>query len=274
MAIKLWENGTPGFNAVAEAEEPNLTPYIVNTDKPVGCVIVCPGGGYGHLAFHEGEPVAQMLNEGGIHAFVLRYRLSPAHHHPAMQQDVNRAVRWVRYHAAEYNIDPEKIATLGFSAGGHLTGVSVTHFDYGLNEGDEGYIDEIDKVSCRPDAGVLCYPVVSFSEKFSHGGSCKNFLGDLASDPAMVDAYSCEKAVRDDTPPCFFWHTATDKGVPVLNTLAMAQALDAKNIPFEVHIFPFGGHGMGLATEERFGPNYHVAQWAGLCVNWLHLLGF
>jgi len=268
MAIKLWENGTPGYNPAAE-EEPNLTPYIVETEKPVGCVIVCPGGGYGHLAYHEGEPIAQMLNASGIHAFVLRYRLSPNHHHPAMEQDINRAVRWVRYHAAQYNINPEKIATLGFSAGGHLTGVSVTHFDYGRDDGDE-----IDKVSCRPDAGVLCYPVVSFAENFSHGGSRKNFLGDLAEDQAMIDAYSCEKAVRDDTPPCFFWHTAADKGVPVLNTFAMAQALYEKNIPVEVHVFPFGGHGMGLATEERFGPNWHVAQWADLCCNWLHLLGF
>ena len=109
MAFKLWENGTPGFNPASEQEEPNLTPYIVDTDKPAGCVIVCPGGGYGHLAYHEGEPIAQMLNASGIHAFVLRYRLSPDYHHPAMEQDINRAVRWVRYHAAEYNINPEKI---------------------------------------------------------------------------------------------------------------------------------------------------------------------
>ncbi len=268
MEFKLWENGTPYYNAETDPGEPTLTPYIVESDKPVGCIIVCPGGGYGHLAYHEGEPVAQMLNASGISAFVLKYRLAPDHKYPAMELDVNRAVRWVRYHAAEYNIAPDKIGTLGFSAGGHLTGVSVTHFDYGRDDGDE-----IDKVSCRPDAGVLCYPVVSFTEKFSHFGSRNNFFGDALTDE-LAEAYSCEKAVRDDTPPCFFWHTAADGAVPVENSLAMASALSAKKIPFEVHVFPFGGHGMGLATEERFGPNWHAAQWAGLCCNWLHLLGF
>lgn len=270
MSIKLWENGTPGFKPEAGQEEPNLTPYIIKTDKPVGCVIVCPGGGYGHLAEHEGKPVAELMNEGGMQAFVLQYRLAPGYHHPAMQEDVNRAVRWVRYHAAEYNIDPEKIGVLGFSAGGHLAGVAVTHYDAGFDGGDE-----IDRVSCRPNAGILCYAVLDFNEKYAHTGTMKNMLAELSENEEMRKFYSCQLQVTEDTPPCFLWHTAADRGVPVENSLMMAAALSEKKVPFELHVFPFGGHGIGLATGYNGRPvDGHIAQWGPLCVKWLHLIGF
>lgn len=261
---KLWENGTPLYNEEYGQPEPTLTPYMAGTagGTKAGCVIVCPGGGYGGRAAHEGEPIAQMYNAAGINAFVLNYRVKP-YRHPAMLWDIQRAVRFVRYNAWKWNINPEKIAVLGFSAGGHLACTGVTLFDYGREDGDE-----IDRVSCRPDAGILCYPVVSFTEPWTHRGSMLNLLGPDAPEELMIQM-SGEKAVRDDMPPVFFWHTGQDNGVPPENSIAMALAMQKKNLPYELHIFPNGRHGLGLAPSIP-----ETAQWAPLSCTWLKSLGF
>ena len=260
--IKLWENGTPYYNEEYGQPETTITPYLLDKPEKHGLVIVCPGGGYVMRADHEGKPIAEMLNAGGISAVVLNYRVAP-YKDPAMLCDVTRAVKYVRYHADEWNIDPEKIGVLGFSAGGHLTVTAITHYNYGCDCGDE-----IDKVSSRPNAGVLCYPVVSFVNKSAHVGSGRTLLGENASEE-MLRKYSGELNVRDDSPPVFMWHTAADAGVPVANCLDFATALQEKNIPFELHVFPNGVHGLGLAPGDP-----HVAQWAGLLVNWLKMYGF
>ena len=264
MDIKLWENGTPLFDESFGQPEPTLTPFLLPTYKEGqthGCVIVCPGGGYSGRAEHEAWPIAKMLNEGGISAFVLNYRVSP-YRYPAELYDIQRAVRLVRFRAGEFGIDPEKIGVLGFSAGGHLATMGVTQYDGGLDCGDE-----IDRVSCRPNAGILCYAVISLGIN-THGGSRDNLLGRPA-DPDLVRKLSGELAVKDACPPVFMWHTAEDGAVPVQNSLNMALALREKNIPFELHVFPHGAHGLGLAPSMP-----DVAQWSSLCVNWLKGLGF
>lgn len=261
--IKLWDNGTPYYDPALGQEETTLTPYLVKDGrKDKGLVIVCPGGGYAGRADHEGEPVAKMLNAAGISAVVLNYRVAP-YRHPAPLTDANRAVRFVRYHAAAWEIDPKKIGILGFSAGGHLAVSACEHFDAGLVDGDE-----IDKESSRPDAGIFCYPVVTFHKPFAHIGSRNNLLGD-EENKELDDLLTGEDNVPDDCPPCFLWHTAEDNGVPVENSLMLSAALSKKKIPFELHIFPKGWHGLGLAEN-----NESVRQWAPLLVKWLKGYGF
>ena len=260
---KLWENGAPLFDPEIGQPEPTLTSYLLegaqSDGSRRGCVIVCPGGAYWGRADHEGRPIAEMLNEAGISAFVLNYRVQP-YRYPVERYDVNRAVRYVRYYADKFEIDPEKIGVLGFSAGGHLAVMSVEQYDYGMENGDE-----IDKISSRPDSGILCYPVVTLEKSFTHEGTRDALLG-TPNDPELAKKLSGEVSVRDDMPPIFMWHTAADGGVPVLNSLKLSEELYEHKIPFALHVFPFGQHGLGLAPG-----NPHVAQWAPLLVNWLKL---
>ena len=248
--IELWSREKiPLFREEYGQEPPALDPRIVDGAK--ACVIVIPGGGYEMIASdHEGEQIAAKLNENGISAFILRYRLRP-YSHPAMQYDVNRAVRVVRSLAGKYGYDENKIAVLGFSAGGHLAATALTHFDHGRDDGDE-----IDRLSCRPDMGILCYAVIQIADKFTHEGTSRNILGG-SDDRELAEYLSAEKAVKDDTPPCFIWHTAEDNAVPCENSLLFAAALSEKKIPFELHIYPEGHHGIGLGEREY----PHSAEW-------------
>ncbi len=259
--IKLWENGAPLFDETIGQEEPSITPYLIESDKPVGCVIVFPGGAYLGRAGHEGEPIAKMLNDAGFHAFVLNYRVAP-YHYPVMLYDEQRAIRYVRYHAKEFNIDPEKIGVLGFSAGGHLAVMAMQQYDLGLSEGDE-----IDRVSCRPDAAVLCYPVVSLlKEGHGHMGSAGYLLGDQGH---LAKSLSGEYNVKENDPPVFIWHTSDDEGVHVANSLNLGVALREKGIQFEMHIYPHGHHGLGLAKSDPV-----VSRWTRELCDWLKRLGF
>lgn len=240
----------------------DLTPYLVNTDRPRGAVVVLPGGGYTHLAEHEGEPVARRLNEFGIHALVLRYPVAPARH-PDPLNAAARAVRVVRHHADSWNVLPQKVGILGFSAGGHLASTLATHFD----AGDPASDDPVARQSSRPDAALLCYPVISFGE-YRHNGSMVNLLGEPV-DETLRQSLSNETQVTAETPPCFLWHTSEDRSVPVQNSLDFARALAAVKVPFELHVFPHGGHGLGLAVDDEA-----VGQWSELCGRWLVGLGF
>lgn len=212
-------------------------------------------------AFHEGEPISQMLNTAGIHSFVLNYRVAP-YKYPVQLYDINRAVRYVRYHADKFGIDKNKIGILGFSAGGHLCTMGIENFDYGIDDGDD-----IDKVSSRPDAGILCYAVISMVS-YVNEGSRDSLLGQNY-DQNLAKQLSGENSVRDDTPPVFMWHTAGDSCVPVENSLNMAFSLSKKKIPFEMHIFPEGDHGLGLSESIP-----ETAQWSVLLKKWLLKLGF
>ena len=264
MEIMLWENGAPRYDASFEQKEPALTPYLVDGAK--GAVIVCPGGAYRGLAAHEGEPIALALNAGGISAFVLRSRLTP-YHFPVEMWDVQRAIRVVRARAAEFGIDLNKIGVLGFSAGGHLAGMAATMYDDVDATIENG--DAIDAVSCRPDAAVLCYPVVSMIESCKHEGSCQNLTG-YEDAPADVRArLSLERRVSDTTPPVFLWHTAADTGVPVDNSLLFARAMHAHQRPFSLHVYPDGPHGLGLAKDTPL-----TCGWMDEAIKWLKNLEF
>ena len=249
-------------------ESIDLTFYPAPTAERRGSVIVCPGGGYQGLAAHEGEPVARRLNRAGIAAFLLRYRLTP-NHYPAQLEDASRAVRLVRARADEFNVHRDRIGILGFSAGGHLVTTLATHFD----AGDAAAADPVARESSRPDAVVACYPVVSMTT-LCHEGCRDNLLGPNAPE-ALAREVSNELHVTAETPPTFLWHTAEDAGVPVGHSLLMAEALSRAGVPFELHVFPHGQHGLGLADETSDRGNLPaVAQWAQLCVTWLESLGF
>jgi len=261
--IQLWSTGAPGALGTAPEDIPTLTPFFPNQRANGSAVIVCPGGGYTHLADHEGRPVAEWLNSLGITAFVLKYRIGPKYHHPAPLQDAARAVRLVRSRATEWKIDPKKIGVLGFSAGGHVASTIGTHFD----AGQATAVDPIDRVSSRPDLLVLIYPVITMGP-LTHGGSKKQLIGDNAT-PEMVKLLSNEEQVTKDTPPTFLLHTANDSAVPVENSLNFAAALRKAGVPFEMHIYERGPHGFGLGGEDPI-----LSTWPARCADWLRLQGF
>jgi len=223
-------------------------------------VIVLPGGAYHHHADHEAGAVARWLNSFGLQAFVLRYRLEP---HPAPLQDLQRAVRLVRHQAGCWRVNPDRVGVLGFSAGGHLAATLATHFD----GGDPSAADPVERFGCRPDAVILGYAGICFG-RFRHHGSFQRLLGDNPTE-AQVRDVSCDELVGPDTPPAFLWHTAADASVPVNNSFCFAEALHRHGVPFELHVFPFGRHGLGLARELP-----EVARWTDLCRDWLLRLGF
>jgi acetyl esterase/lipase len=264
----LWPNGAPGALGTAEKDTPTLTPYFAPAAKATGAaIVICPGGGYGGLAPHEGFQYALWLNEQGISAFVLKYRLGPGgYKHPAMMNDVNRAIRTVRANADKWKLDPKRIGVMGSSAGGHLASTAITHFD----GGDANASDPIDKVSSRPDLGILCYPVITMGAN-THAGSKKNLLGDNPA-PKLVELMSNEKQVTKDTPPTFIFHTFADSAVKVENALDFAAALRKNGVSFALHIYPNGPHGIGLGGAQ-WDPE-HRHPWTTQCALWLKEQGF
>jgi acetyl esterase/lipase len=269
--VLLWPQGTPGALGHEPEDVPTLTPYLAPKEKATGAaVVICPGGGYGHLSLeYEGRAVAEWLNTIGVTAFVLKYRLGPRYHHPAMLQDAQRAVRLVRARAAEWGLDPARVGILGFSAGGHLASTAGTHFDAGRADA----ADPIERVSSRPDVMILVYPVITMREK-THAGSKKNLLGDNPT-PELVALLSNEEQVTKETPPAFLVHTMTDPAVPVENTLMFVSALRRAGIPFELHLYERGPHGFGLGTARDGKPADPVlSTWPAHCADWLRLHGF
>ena len=258
--MKLWEKRTPLYNESFGSPEPEMHLYLADGGRTRGCVVVCAGGGYQGRAWHEDKAYAQYLQSRGINAVTVDYRVAP-YTYPTELLDVQRAIRTVRYHAEEWNVLPDKIAVCGSSAGGHLAVMSAEHFDYGKDDGDE-----IDKMSCRPDAAVLCYAVATLG-KYTDRETAENITG---GDRSLRVRLTGEKNVPDDCPPMFIWHTIGDGAVSVENAILMTRALDKKKIPFEAHLFPEGGHGMGLARESA----PHTAQWSGLLIKWLEFNGF
>ena len=258
--VELWPDGAPGAKGEGEADTPTLDIYLPGW-KPAGtAVIVCPGGGYGHLAMeHEGEEVAEWFNARGVAAFVLRYRIAPRYQHPAPLQDAERAIRYVRSHAEKFKVDPDRIGIMGFSAGGHLASTAATHFD----EGDPDADDPVERVSSRPDFAVLCYPVIAMSTEYGHTGSKRNLLGE-DPDPALVEEMSTEKQVTDRTPPTFLFHTNEDQGVPAENSVLFYLALREHDVPAELHIFAEGHHGVGLAPGDPL-----LSVWPRLLAQWM-----
>jgi len=267
-SFALWPEGAPGALGKEDKDTPTLTVFLPEPAKATGAaMVICPGGGYAGLAPHEGVNYALFFNQQGIAGFVLKYRLgSHGYRHPVMLQDAARAVRTVRARAAEWKVDPKKIGIIGSSAGGHLASTLLTHFDAGKADA----ADSIERESSRPDLGILCYAVITMGEH-THRGSRDNLLGKNPS-PELISELSNELHVTKDTPPCFVWHTAEDKAVPVENSLKFAEALRKAGVPFALHIYERGPHGMGLGTKENDPSRWHP--WTKDCVFWLKEHGF
>jgi acetyl esterase/lipase len=261
----LWPNGAPGSQGNEEIDQPSIAPYIVPAGRGTGtAVVVCPGGGYSHLAMdHEGDQVAKWLNSLGVSAFVLKYRLGPKYHHPVELGDAQRAIRTVRAKAAEYRVAPDRIGIMGFSAGGHLASTAGTHFD----AGDASAADPIDRMSSRPDFLVLGYPVISFTTPYTHKGSLQSLLGN-DPDPKLVESLSNELQVTAQTPPTFLFHTTADTTVPVENSVLFYLALRKAGVPAEMHIYERGPHGLGLAPLDEA-----LSSWPSRLAAWLRVHG-
>ncbi|MEO8520092.1 MAG: alpha/beta hydrolase [Acidobacteriota bacterium] len=262
--ILLWAGGAPGALGQADADKPTITAYPAPRGSSGTAVVVAPGGGYGGLAMeHEGKQIAYWYNAMGVTAFVLKYRLGPRYHHPVELGDAQRAIRTVRSRAAEFNILPDRIGMMGFSAGGHLTSTAGTHFDNGKPDA----ADPIDRASSRPDFLILGYPVVSFDPAVTHAGSVKNLLGDNPPQ-ALRDELSNDLKVTPETPPTFLFHTANDPAVPVENSVRFFLALRKAKVPAEMHIFENGPHGVGMALSDPA-----LSEWPTLLLNWLRARG-
>ena len=258
----LWPEGAPGAKSDTPADKPTLTVWLAEPEKAAGtAVVVCPGGGYGGLAVdHEGKQIAQWFNAMGVSAFILEYRhRGRGYGHPAPLQDAQRAIRAVRARAAEFKIDPARIGIMGFSAGGHLASTAGTHFDKGKPDAK----DPVERVGCRPDFMILCYPVIALGEDCTHRGSQRNLLGENP-DPELLRSLSNEKQVTAETPPTFLIHTDEDTGVPPENSVQFYLALRRAKVPAELHVYRTGRHGLGLAASTP-----GTATWPKNCEDWL-----
>jgi acetyl esterase/lipase len=259
--LPLWPDGAPGALGKEDKDIPTLTVYLPDTASATGAaIVILPGGGYGGLAKHEGEGYALWLNQNGVAGLVLKYRLgSNGYRHPIMLQDAARAVRLARTRAADWKLDPKRIGIMGSSAGGHLASTLLTHFDAGKPDAT----DPIERQSSRPDLGILCYAVITMGD-LTHKGSRQNLLGKEPT-PELIDLLSNEKQVTPQTPPCFVWHTYEDTAVPVENSLNFAAALRRAGVPFDLHIYQKGKHGLGLGNGHP---------WSVDCLYWLKVQGF
>lgn len=257
--FSLWPNGAPNTNGIVEQESearanrptnitsPTLTVYVAKNSNGKA-IVACPGGGYVHLAMdHEGHDMAAWFNAQGITYAVLKYRM-PNEHHEVPLSDALQAIRLVREHAEEWNI--EKVGIMGSSAGGHLASTAATH-----------YTDD-----SRPDFQILFYPVISMDLSICHKGSRERLIGKTPTDE-LVQLYSNELKVSAQTPPAFIMHSSDDRVVPVENSLRYYQALVKNNVPASLHCYPTGGHGWGYNDNFKY-----KRQWTGELEKWLREL--
>jgi acetyl esterase/lipase len=265
--IRLWSGAAPSALGDAEKDTPTLTPYWPTPEKASGAAfIVCPGGGYRVLAAHEGEAYAHWLNAQGIAAFVLKYRLTPdGYYVPSALQDATRAMRLLRSEAASWGLDPKRLGMMGSSAGGHLTATLSTQFDAGKPDAT----DPVERISSRPDIAVLCYAFILFDLPDTDRET--RFLGPLLT-PENKSLLSPRLNVRSDTPPTFVWQTVEDGRVVVENALAYASALRVKAVPFDLHLYKNGQHGIGLGNKTYEPGKLHP--WTRDCEFWLKQQGF
>lgn len=253
--IMLWKTQAPYSVYSPTQPQPSLEAFPAEGSR--GAVVVCPGGSYSFKADHEGAPIARLLQSAGISAYVLDYRVAPCHREAPLS-DAKRAIRLLKH------MGYEKVGILGFSAGGHLCCSAATLYDSGNADSE----DPVERFSSRPDAFVPCYAVVTFGQ-YTHMGSRECLLGAEKDDEQLIRRFSAELNVTRDTPPAFLWHTAQDGLVPAQNTLQLAMALRDHDVLFEMHVYPLGHHGIGLAAE-----NPVASQWGGEMCRFLTSLGF
>lgn len=263
-SIEAENQETNQNNVVRNVSKPTLAVFLPPAGTANGtAVIVCPGGGYGVLVIdREGYQVAKALNKLGITAFVLKYRLpsdrTMKDKAVGPLQDAQQAIKTVREKAKEWQVDPAKIGIMGFSAGGHLAATAGTHYD-------SSFVDNPQKTSLRPDFMILVYPVISFLDKIGHKGSASNLLG---PSPAMerVKYFSNELQVASSAPPAYLTHAGDDTVVPVSNSIRFYEALNAKGIATDMHIYAKGEHGYLKV------PSFD--EWFGRCLHWMRTTGF
>ncbi len=263
--ILLWPQGAPGALGTTPEDEPALTVYLPASNPTRTGILIFPGGGYAHRSeIHEGSEIAQWLNQRGVAAFVLRYRLGPRYHHPIELGDAQRAIRYVRSQADKLGVSQQQIGVWGFSAGGHLAATTGTHFDAGKPDSS----DPIEQASDRPDFMVLAYPVISMKAPYVHKGSRLFLLGENP-DPALEESLSDETQVTSQTPPTFLYATTDDTTVPVMNSVMFYSALVAAGVPAEMHLFQHGRHGSGLGQASPT-----LKWWPDLLLHWLQANGW
>jgi len=267
VAVPLWPNGAPGaLGDSSPGDQPRITAFLLPKGaarKTQTAVLILPGGAYAGLATdHEGVQVAKWLNNLGVSAFMLEYRLGPRYHHPIELNDAKRGLRWVRSHAVEFGYDPHRVGVWGFSAGGHLASTLGTHFD----AGDPEAVDPIDRLSSRPDFMVLTYPVIGPLGPASVY-SFEMLLGKNA-DPALVQDLSNDLHVTGQTPPAFLVAADDDTAVLPENSVNFYLALRKNKVPAELHIYLHGGHGFGLAPLDPV-----LSSWTGRLADWLRVNG-
>jgi acetyl esterase/lipase len=262
--IPLWPLPAPLAKGAGPEDTPGVLLFLPSTQQPTPAILICPSDNYSALSMDsDGRQVAEWLNNLGIAAFVLKYRLAPTYRYPAPLLDAQRALRYIRSNASLYNVVKNKIGIMGFSAGGHLAAMAATHFDAGKTSPG----DEIDRMSSRPDFLVLIYPVITCSEPFLHALSCENLLGPHP-DPGLAAVVSSEKHVTPKTPPTFLFHAYDDATVPVENSVVFFSALRKAGVPAELHIYDHGLHGAGLALEDPV-----LSTWPKLLENWFRVRG-
>lgn len=266
QSIFLWPDGAPRALGNAEIDRPSLTIYPASpTNKVPTGIVICSGTGYSHLALeHEGREIAEWLNSLGISSFVLKYRLGPKYRYPIELWDAQRAIRYVRAHAAQLGIYADRVAVWGLSAGGHLASTAGTHFD----SGNPAAPDPIDRQSSRPDFMILTYPVITLEEPYAHVGSRTNLLGEKPN-PGLVQSLSNHRQVTTGTPPTFLFHTTADQTVPVENSILFYLALRRSRIPAEMHVYSKGDHGVGLAQDDPV-----LRTWTDRLADWLKVQGY
>lgn len=269
MLYETVRLSVPGAEEAAEltAYAPDNFPEL-GRDRRRPALIICPGGGYEFLSDREGEPVALRFAGLGYAAFVLRYSIAPAGRWPIPQRQLLAAIDFVRSNCERYHVDPSAVIPMGFSAGGHLAGCAAVMWNK-----PEIYRPLRKKSPAfRPDGAILCYPVVTGGE-MSHIRSFAALLGERYDE--LLETVSLEKRVTRKMPPVFLWHTADDITVPVENSLRLAQALEAKGVAHELHIYPHGLHGQSLADRTVFAPDQMhrlsvpCSVWVDHCDAWL-----
>jgi acetyl esterase/lipase len=260
---EMVETGRGGYRFV---HEPVLDIYHAKGENRTGtAVVICPGGGYGVLAYeHEGHEIARWLNQNGITGVILRYRMYP-YRHPVPMVDVQQAIATVRSYAPQWGVDPQRIGVMGFSAGGHLASTAAVRYNR-ISVPESG---RKDNVSSRPDFAVLVYPVISMQQGVTHGGSRRNLLGPNP-DETLVGQMSNEQQVSKNTPPTFLVHSKDDKVVLIKNSELFRAALKKHDVPGELMVFETGGHGYGLGRGRNDENKTHETDaWPSRCIEWL-----
>ena len=256
--------GSNGADPTLELYLPFNMTEMDRGDQKRPCMLICPGGGYGFCSQRESEFVALQFLPHGFNAFVLTYS-TESHRYPTQIREVAAALELIHQNADAWNCDVEKIAMIGFSAGGHLTASYVTKFD-------TPEVREVFPESKQVKATVLSYPVITADMSFTHQGSILNLLGHEPSEEE-VQYHSCDKHVKENTPPAFIWHTSEDGSVPVANSLVYAAALTTHKVPVELHIFPYGAHGLSTCdpevSREMTGDIAYDHAWLDLMMRWL-----